>query len=75
MRIVDDGDEEDETALALVRRPRSRPDIVPINTGRVTRDPPAAHTEPIRLGGAEAAAAVGRTRRRFFTVTHRSSDL
>ena len=75
VRIVDDGDEEDETALSLVRRPRSRPDVAPIDTGRVTSDPPTAHTEPTRLGGAEATAAARRTRRRFFTVTHQSSDL
>ena len=75
VRIVDDGDEEDETASSLVRRPRSHPDVAPIDTGRVTRDPPAAHNEPIRFGGAEAAATAGRTRRRFFTAAHRSSDL
>ena len=75
VRIVDDSDEEDETAPSLVRRPRIHPDVAPIDTGRVTSDPPAAHIEPIHLGGAEAAAAPRRTRRRFFTATHRSSDL
>ena len=75
VRIVDNNNKEDETAPSLVRRPRSRPDAVPIDTGRVTSDPPAAHVMPIRLGGAEAAATAGRTRRRFFTAMHRSSDL
>jgi len=75
VRIVDDDNEEDETAPSLVRRPRSCPDVAPIDPGRVTSDPPVAHVEPIRLGGAEAAAQAGRTRRRFFTATHRSSDL
>jgi hypothetical protein len=75
VRIVDDDNEEDETALSLVRRPRSRPDVTPIDADRVIRDPPAAHVEPIRLGGTEAAAAARRTRRRFFTAAHRSSDL
>jgi len=75
MRIVDDDNEEDETAQSLVRRPHSHPDVAPSDAGRVTRDPPAAHVEPIRPGGTEAAAAAGRTRRRFFTVAHQSSDL
>jgi len=75
MRIVDDGDEDNKTTPSLVQRLRIRPDIAPIDTGRVTSDPPAAHVEPIRLGGAEAAAVAGRTRRRFFTATHRTSDL
>ena len=75
VRIVDDSDEEDESASSLVRRPRSRPDVAPIDTGRVTSDLPAAHIELIRLGGAEAAAVAGRTRRRFFMTTYRSSDL
>jgi len=75
VRIVDDNSEEDETAPSLVRRPRSRPDVMPIDTGRVTSDPPAAHVEPIRLGGVEAATTAGRNRRRFFMATHRSSNL
>jgi len=75
VRIIDDSDEEDEIAPSLVRRPRIRPDVAPIDTSRVTSDPPAAHIEPICLGGAEAAAASGRTKRRFFTATHRSSNL
>jgi len=75
VRIVDDGDEEDETAPSLVQRTRIYPDVVPIDTGRITSDPPAVHIEPISLGGAEAAVAAGRTRRRFFMATHRSSDL
>ena len=75
VRIVDDDNEEDETALSLVRRPRSRPDVAPIDVDRVIRDPPAAHVEPIHPGGTEAVAAARRTRRRFFTAAHRSSDL
>ena len=75
VRIADDEEEEDEAAPSLVRRPRSRPDVASIDAGRVTSDPPTPHTEPTRLGGAEAAAATGRTRRRFFAATHRSSDL
>jgi len=75
VRITDDGDEEDETAPSLVRRRRSRPDVAPIDTGRVTSDLPTSHTEPTRLGGAKAAAATRRTRRRFFMATHWSSGL
>jgi len=75
VRIVDDDNEEDETAPSLVRRPHSRPDVAPSDAGRVTRDPPAAHVEAICPGGTEAAAAARRTRRRFFTAAHRSSDL
>ena len=75
VRIADDEEEEDEAAPSLVRRPRSRPDVTPIHAGQVTSDPPAPHTEPTRLGGAEAAAVTGRTRRRFFTATHKSCDL
>ena len=74
VRIVDDDNEEDETPPSLVWRPRSRPDVAPIDTSRVTSDPPATHAEPIRLG-AEAAAATRRTRRRFLTATHRTSNL
>jgi len=75
VRIVVDDNEEDETAPSLVWRPRSRPDVVPIDAGRVTRDPPAMHVTPICPGGIEVAAAAGQTRRRFFTAAHRSSDL
>ena len=75
VRIADDEDEEDEAAPSLVRRLRSRPDIAPIDAGRATSDPPATHTEPIRLGGAEAVATARWTRRRFFAATHSSSDL
>jgi len=75
VRIVDDDNEEDETAPSLVRRPRSRPDVAPIDVDRIISDPPAAQVEPIRPGGIEAAATAGRTRRRFFTAAHRSSDL
>jgi len=63
VRIVDDDDEEDETAPSLVRRPRSQPDIVSIDANRVTRDPPTVHVEPIRPRGTEAVAVAGRTRR------------
>jgi len=75
IRIADDEEEEEEAVPSLVRRPRSRPDVAPITTGWVTSDPPAPHAEPTRLGETEAAAATGRTRRRFFTATHRRSDL
>jgi len=75
LRIVDDDNEEDETAPSLVQRPRSRPDVAPIDADRVTRDPPAMHVEPIHPGGAETATVAGRTRRRFFTAAHWSSDL
>jgi len=75
IRITDDKDEEEEAAPSLVRRPRSHPDVMPITTGQVNSDPPAPHAEPTRLGETEAAAVTGRTRRRFFTATHRRSDL
>ena len=75
MRITDDDNEEEVAAPSLVRKPRSRPDVAPATTGRVTSDPPAPHAEPTRLGETRAAAAIGRTRRRFFTATHRRSDL
>jgi len=75
VRIVDDDNEEDETAPSLVQIPRSHPDVAPIDAGRVTRDTLAAHVEPICPGGTKAAASVGRTRRRFFTAAHRSSDM
>jgi len=75
LRIVENDNEEDETAPSLVRRPHSCPDVASINTSRVTSDLPAVHVEPIRLGGAEVAATAGRTRRRFFKATHQSSDL
>jgi len=41
MRIADDEEEEDEAAQSLVRRACSRPDVAPIDTGRVTSEPPA----------------------------------
>ena len=75
VRIVDDDNEEDETAPSLVRRPHRRPNVVPSDAGPVTSDPRAAHIKPIRPGGTEAAVAAGRTRRRFFTAAHWSSDL
>jgi len=75
VRITDDDDEEVEAAPSLVRRPRSRLDVVPITGDWATSDPPAPHIEPTRLGATEAAAAIGRTRRMVFTATHRRSDL
>ena len=45
VRIVDDDDEEEEVAPTLVRRPRSRPDVAPGDSGRVAEDPPATHIE------------------------------
>ena len=75
VRITDDDDEEEEeVAPSLVRRPRSRPDVAPATTGRVTSDPPAPHVEPTRVVETGAQAPTGRTRRRF-TATHRRSDL
>ena len=74
VRITDDDDEE-EAVPCLVRRSGSRPNVAPITGNWATSDPPAPHTEPMRLGATEAAAAAGRTRRRVFTVTHRRSDL
>ena len=75
VRITDDDEEEEEAAPSLVRRPRSRPDIAPATTGRMTSDPPAPQVEPARVVEAMAQAPTGTTRRRFFTVTHRRSDL
>jgi len=75
VRITDDDDDEEEAAPSLVRRLRSRPDLAPTTSGPMTSDPPAPHAEPTRPGRAEAAAATGRTRRRFFAAMHRSSDL
>jgi len=46
VRIADDEDEEEDAAPSLVRMPRSRPDVAPITTGRVTSDLPAPHAEP-----------------------------
>jgi len=74
VRITDDDDEEEEAAPSLVRTPRSRPDVAPATTGRVTSDPPALHVEPTRVVETGAQAPTGRTRRRF-TATHRRSDL
>ena len=75
VRITDGDDEEEEAAPSLVRRPHSCPDIAPTTTGRVTSDPPAPHAEPTCLGETGVAAATVRTRRRFFTATHRCSNL
>jgi hypothetical protein len=72
--IADDDDEEEEAAPSLVRRPRSRPDVAPAATGRVTSDPPAPHVEPTRVVETGAQAPTGRVKRRF-TATHRRSDL
>jgi len=74
IRITDDDDEEEEAAPSLVRRPRSRPDVAPATTGRVTSDPPAPHAKPTCIVETGAQAPTGRTRRRF-TATHRRSDL
>jgi len=60
VRITDDDEDEEEATPSLVRRPCSRPDVVPTTTC---------------LGETGAAAVTGSTRRRFFTVTHRRSDL
>ena len=75
VRITDDDDEEEEAAPSLVRRPRSRPDVAPATTGRITGDPPAPHVEPTRVVETGVPAPTSRTRRRFFTATHRRSDL
>jgi len=75
VRITDDDDEEEEAAPSLVRRPRSRPDAAPTTTGWMTSDPPAPRVEPARVVETRAEAPTGRTRRRFFTTTHRRSDL
>jgi len=69
VRITDDDDEEEEAAPSLVRRPRSRPDVAPATTDRVTSDPPAP-----RVVETGAQAPSGRTRRRL-TATHRRSNL
>jgi hypothetical protein len=69
VRITDDDDEEEEAAPSLVRRPRSRSDVAPATTDRVTSDPPAP-----RVVETGAQAPSGRTRRRF-TTTHRRSNL
>jgi len=74
VRITDDDDEEEEVAPSLVRRPRSRPDVAPATTGRVTSDPPAPHVEPTCVVETGAQAPTDRTWRRF-TATHRCSDL
>jgi len=75
VRITDDDEEEDEVAPSLVRRSRSRPDVAPATTGRMASDPPAPHIEPAHVVETMAQAPTGRTRRRFFTATHRRSDL
>jgi hypothetical protein len=74
VRIAADDDDE-EAAPSLVRRPCSRPDVAPATADRMTSDPPAPHAEPTRVGEMGAATTTGRTRRRFFTATHRRSDL
>ena len=70
---ITDNDEEEEAAPSPVRRPRSRPDVAPATTGRVTSDPPTPHVEPMRVVETGAQAPTGSTRR--FTATHRCSDL
>jgi len=74
VRITDDDDEEEEAAPSLVRRPRSRPDVAPATTGRVTSDPPTPLVEPTRVVETGAQAPTGRVKRRF-TAMHRRSDL
>jgi len=74
VKITDDDDEEEDTP-SLVRRLCCRPDVAPVTTGQMTSDPPAPHVEPTRVVETRAAAPTGRTRRRFFTATHRCSDL
>ena len=74
VRITDDDDEE-EAAPSLVRRPRSRPDVAPATASQMTSDPPAPHVEPTRVVETGVQAPTGRTRRRFFTATHRRSNL
>ena len=74
VRITDDNDVEEATP-SLVQRLRSRPDVAPTTTGRVTSDPPAPHAEPTRVVETGVQAPTGTTRRRFFTATHRRSDL
>ena len=72
---IADNEEEEEAAPSLVQRPRTRLDVAPVTTGRMTSDPPTPHAEPTRVGETRAAVATGRTRRRFFTATHRRFDL
>jgi len=75
VRITDDDDDEEEEAVpSLVRRPRSRPDVAPATTGRMTSNPPAPHVGPTRVVETRAQAPTSRTRRRF-TTTHKRSDL
>ena len=73
--VVDDDNEEEETASALVRKPRSRPDVAPVDGGWVAEDPSTTHVEQAGPGKTEAAAAAGRAKRKDFTVLHRSSNL
>ena len=74
IRIADD-DEEEEAAPSLVRRPRSRLDVASATADWMTSDPPAPHAELTRVGETGAATTTGRNKRRFFTSTHRRSDL
>jgi len=75
LRVIDDGDDEEDAAPNLVRKPRSRLDVAPTNGGQVAQDPPTAHVEQAHPTKAGAAAATGRARRRVFTASHRSSNL
>ena len=59
----------------MVRRPRSRPDVASATAGWMTSDPPAPHVDPARVVETMVQAPTGRSRRRFFTATHRRSDL
>ena len=74
VRIAAD-DEEEEAAPSLVRRPRSRLDVASATADWMTSDPPAPHAELTRVGEMGAATTTGRNKRRFFTSTHRRSDL
>ncbi|XP_021317721.1 uncharacterized protein LOC110435939 [Sorghum bicolor] len=59
VRITDD-DEDEEAAPSVVQRPRSRPDVAPATTGRVTSDPPAPHAGPTHVVETGAQRGLGR---------------
>ncbi|XP_021317693.1 uncharacterized protein LOC110435913 [Sorghum bicolor] len=61
--------------LVVDPSPADRLDVAPATTGRMTSDPPAPHVEPTRVVETGVQAPIGRARRRFFTATHRRSDL
>ena len=70
IRVINNDDEEEEVAPTLVCRTRNRPDIAPADGGQIVEDPPAAHVEQARPGGAEMTVVAGRARRRVFTAAH-----